>query len=123
MKTVYRVEDKNGRGPYYQAILRFRKPEHFSIFKKLVSHEKSHEHPNWDQDFTDQQDVEFLNYSRCGYRISGGFENMKDLFKWFGGLIPQFYKHTDLRIKKYMVNDNDIFYSKSGKQIIFKRSA
>ena len=58
-------------------------------------------------------------YQRCKAYYHAGFTSIKQLFSWFGGYIPKFYKYTDLRIKTFIVPEDNIMNTKSGKQVLF----
>ena len=108
---VYRVENNKGLGPYRNI-----KTKKHSLHKMCDEHSESSYHLPWMDDFTRTTYEEL----RTGIHISG-FKSMDDLFKWFGpwmGIL--IYKR--FRICVYKVNEADVFYSKSGRQIIFNKS-
>lgn len=109
MKTVYRIENKRGFGPYFDHLYDY---EYLYKFKSLQYHDSTNGRPGFRKDF-----VNGMYLYRSAYVY--GFDSMKKLFAWFGGLIPQFYKYSDLRIVKYTIPDENVIYSISGKQIAF----
>jgi hypothetical protein len=117
MKTVYRVEDKNNQyGPYWKNL------NYSDMFPSLERHSRYNQRPGWLSGFKQSELWDFRedaedNNQEC----VSGFANIRDVYKWFGGLIPQFYKKSKLRIVKYTVKDEDVLTSTLGNQIIFRR--
>lgn len=110
MVTVYRVEGDKGLGPY------------LGDYEKIINpyaHGPFNGRPGWDLEVDDFTNNNEIVYKHCKAYYHAGFLCIKQLYSWFGGYIPKFYKHTDLRIKRFIVPEDHIMTTKSGKQILF----
>ena len=117
MITVYRLENNEGEGPYKTGM-----PFIPTIEDRLEKHSYCPKHKCFFDDIHLFQDLEI--YHRAyneNEMFYCGFKSITDLFKWFGGLIPLFYKHTDFRIVKYKAKEEDIYHAMSDNQLIFKK--
>lgn len=110
MITVYRVENTEGIGPYlgnYDHII------------DPWAHGPHNGRPGWENDVKDFTEDGERIYYHCKQYYHAGFKSITQLFSWFGGYLPKFYLMTDLRVKKFIVPEEHIMQTISGKQILF----
>lgn len=103
-KMVYRIEDKDGGGPYIGRV---------SSYEWITSSHDGRTHPNLSEDgFKDR----YSNYKKyvCG------FDSMKSLRMWFSKDELINLGKLGFVINKYKVKN--ILTGNSGKQIMFRRT-
>lgn len=101
-KKIYRIEDKEGKGPYQSNI-------QGEFVKYLSNHSNLNGRPGIYYDFNIEISDDYFF----------GFDTMQKLFFWFGGVIKLFYKSSIFRIVIYEIEESEIIYSRSGKQVAF----
>ena len=100
---VYRYEDPEGIGPYRSTLL-------MDMYELGFNHNNGDIHPDWDDDCITYYD----------YNYKAACESIDKLHEWFSeeeqvALIEEGYI-----IKEYEVDEQDVIYGKSGKQLVFK---
>lgn len=108
MTLVYRIEDRNGCGPYNAD--RYESNNVSSKIKRSLGRTLSRAHRNG-----------YL-YPDASLRMSGddrcGFISIEQLLSWFDGYLDRLHRNK-FRLAIYEVPDNDIDRSCS-KQVVFK---
>lgn len=77
-------------------------------------HDASKEHPKPEDDF---RMWHFWHSSNIFF----GFKSLEDLNNWFNGFHEIILKHG-FRIAVYEVNSGNVIFSKSGKQLVFRKN-
>lgn len=110
---VYRLENKQGIGPYQSQHKYHRHLNRQSIDTG---------HPGW---MDDNIITQIWTTSKVIFRgereYRAGFTTLDQLQGWFAGHLNQLLK-AGFIIKLYCIEGKDVIYSKSGKQIAFKIS-
>lgn len=105
MKTVYRYEGKDGRGPYNCKTLNY---SQMKITRRLSLKHEDAKHPSAYED----------NLLRCGNGSKFACETLKGLKQWFHGYNTILKKVCDFNIVQYDVKK--IIPGLSGRQCVFK---
>lgn len=105
MKTVYRVEDEKGVGPYRITSGRTKAQKDLAI-RLGVAH-KDESHPTPDKEGINQRLIEI---GLCG------FENLENLYDWFDGWLDEL-RETGHVIRAYDVED--VLIWRGEKQVVF----
>lgn len=110
MRKIYRVEHiTNGLGPYSQ-----KKESEFFHHEMVEDHSSGRSHPSLSQDFS------INNISYLIKNFIFGFTSQEKLLDWFGVYFEDLIK-MGFQVKVYEVKSEDIIYSKSGKQCMFRK--
>lgn len=114
---VYRIENPDGIGAYRGEEDGF---GYWSKFPKLQNHFRQQGRRGWADDFDEKQMSEIYTRHFKDKQIPvSGFKSMQDMFKWFGGLLPRFYKYSKLRIKIFDIEEESVYKSIDDTQVIF----